>query len=538
MAENAIAEEVCREFQEVSGDRGTLESHWQEVTELILPSYSGLFYSNGQYQTPGEKRTQKQYDSNGAIALSRYAAVVDSLSTPRNQRWHGIVAGRPELMKDRSVRLWTEELTNRLFKYRYAPKANFAGQNQQAYTSKGAFGTGCLFTDELADEPGIRYRAIHLGEIYFFENHQGIIDKAIRRFPMTARQAVQKWGEDKVPSIIKTEYGKNSKRQFWFLHCVKPRAERDSERRDYKGMAFASYYVEQETKTLMSEGGYRTFPYSISRYTQAPGEVYGRSPAMEVLPAIKTLNEEKKTMLKQGQRVVDPVLLAHDDGVVDTFSLKSGAINPGGVNADGRALVHVLPTGNLAAGDKMMEMEVRVINDAFLVTLFQILTETPEMTATEVMERVREKGMLLSPTMGRQQSEYLGPLIERELDVLARQGMLTPMPGALIEAGGEYTVQYDSPLSRAQRAEEAAGLMRTIETALNVVAQSQNPEPLDWFDWDTIMPEIGEIQAVPARWMRSLDQIKIIRQARAKQQQVATAIEAGPAVAGMMKQVA
>jgi hypothetical protein len=38
--------------------------------------------------------------------------------------------------------------------------------------------------------------------------------------------------------------------------------------------------------------------------------------------------------------------------------------------------------------------------------------------------------------------------------------------------------------------------------------------------------------------MRSLDQIKIIRQARAKQQQVATAIEAGPAVAGMMKQVA
>ena len=36
-----------------------------------------------------------------------------------------------------------------------------------------------------------------------------------------------------------------------------------------------------------------------------------------------------------------------------------------------------------------------VINDAFLVTLFQILTETPEMTATEVIERTREKGALL-----------------------------------------------------------------------------------------------------------------------------------------------
>jgi hypothetical protein len=538
VADNAIAEEVCREFQEVSGDRGTWESHWQEVAELALPSYSGMFSTNGQYQTPGEKRTTKQYDSTAAIALSRFAAVMESMLTPRNQKWHRLMPGNTELNRNREVRLWMEETTARLFKHRYAPKANFAGQNHQNYIGLGAFGTGCLFTDELADEPGIRYRAIHLGEIYFFENHQGIIDKAIRRFPMTARQAVQKWGEDKVPPVIKAEYGKNSKRLFWFLHCVKPRAERDTERRDYKGMAFASYYVEQETKTLMSEGGYRTFPYSISRYTQAPGEVYGRSPAMEVLPAIKTLNQEKKDMLKQGQRNVDPVLLAHDDGVVDTFSLRSGHVNPGGVNADGKALIHALPVGNLAAGEKMMEMEVRVINDAFLVTLFQILTETPEMTATEVMERVREKGMLLSPTMGRQQSEYLGPLIERELDVLARQGMLTPMPGALIEAGGEYTVQYDSPLSRAQRAEEAAGLMRTIETALNVVAQSQNPEPLDWFDWDTIMPEIGEIQAVPARWMRSPDQIKIIRQARAKQQQVATAIEAGPAAAGMMKQVA
>src|SRR3990172_11069268 len=103
MAGNQIADEVCREFQEVSGDRGTWESHWQEVSELILPSYSGMFTTNGQYQTPGEKRTSKQYDSNGAIALSRYSAVVDSLSTPRNQRWHGLAAGSPELMKNREV---------------------------------------------------------------------------------------------------------------------------------------------------------------------------------------------------------------------------------------------------------------------------------------------------------------------------------------------------------------------------------------------------------------------------------------------------
>ncbi|MDN8888877.1 portal protein, partial [Staphylococcus aureus] len=79
-------------------------------------------------------------------------------------------------------------------------------------------------------------------------------------------------------------------------------------------------------------------------------EIYGRSPAMNVLPAIQTLNEEKKILIKQGHRVVDPVLLAHDDGVMDGFSLKPGALNYGGVNAQGQKLVHTLDTGNVAVG--------------------------------------------------------------------------------------------------------------------------------------------------------------------------------------------
>ena len=58
----------------------------------------------------------------------------------------------------------------------------------------------------------------------------------------------------------------------------------------------------------------------------------------------------------------------------------------------------------------------------------QILQDNPRMTATEVIERTREKGILLAPTVGRQQSEYLGPLVDREIDVLVEQGLLPPMP--------------------------------------------------------------------------------------------------------------
>jgi len=532
--EQNIADEILSEYEQLSAERSNFENQWKEIAERVIPAQRDMFDSKGTKTEQGRKKSEFLFDSTAAIALNRYTAILDSLLTPRNQTWHRIEASDPYLNKSREVMLWFEEVNRLLFKYRYSPKANFASQNQQNYASLGAYGSGCMFVDKLIDptEKGLRYRNIHLGEIYFVENHQGIVDKAIRHFPMTVRQALQKWG-DKCPDRIK-----NSTRleeTFFFLHCVKPRHDKDPYRVDYKGMDFQSHYICTEGKKLVGEGGYTTFPYAISRYEQHSGEVYGRSPAMSVLPAIKTLNEEKKTLLKQGHRAVDPVLLVHDDGVIDGFDLAPGAVNYGGVSSEGRPMVHTLPTGNVAVGKDMMDDERVVINDAFLITIFQILTETPAMSATEVLERTKEKGILLAPTIGRQQSEYLGPMIEREIDVLVEQRLLPPMPQVLKEAGGEFQIVYDSPLSRAQRAEEAAGLMRTVETALNVVNVTQNPEPLDFFDWDTIIPEVAKIQGVPVRWMKSMDSVMAVRQSRAEQAQQQTMIQAAPGAAAMMK---
>lgn len=532
MAESR-AEEIIREYDEARSSRMTLESHWDEIAQRVLPSYSGLFVGEKD-RTEGQKRTEYMFDSTAAVALDRFAAIADSLLTPRNQLWHRLLPSDSALMKSRPVRLWFEEATRTLFKYRYSPRANFSAQNSQSFVSLGAFGTAALFIDALAGEAGLRYRNIHLGEIYFFENHQGLIDKAVRCFRMSARQAAQRWG-DKLPPKIKEAADKKPNDQFEFIHCVKPRDEKMPGRLDYRGMDYASYYVAKGEKVVLEEGGFNSFPFAIGRYEQAPGEVYGRSPAMKVLPAIKTLNEEKKIVLKQGHRTVDPVLLAHDDGVLDGFDLRPGAVNYGGMSAEGRKLVDTLPVGNVVVGKELMDDERVVINDAFLVTLFQILVETPTMTATEVLERTREKGILLAPTLGRMQSEYLGPLVEREVDVLVRQGLLPPMPPELVEAGSDYRVEYDSPLSRAQKAEESAGLMRTIEMALNVVNVTQNPAPLDHFNWDVILPEIADNQAVPARWLNSNEQVAAIRESRAQQVETKQVTDALPGVAAMVK---
>lgn len=528
-----IVQEVLADFGRVSGARTNWEGHWDEIARRVWPAMAGSFYGNGIGQTPGAKRTEELFDSTPPIALSRFSAVVDSLLTPQNSKYQRLVASLPELMKDRSVRLYFEQATDVLFKYRRAPKAGFIGQNSAVYQQLGAFGTGPMFVDTLRDEPGLRYKAVPLGEIFFAENHQGIIDRAWRRFAMTARQIKQRWPGVALPDQIAKSTNPNQ--LFFIIHCVAPREEVDYSRFDYRGMKYASYFISETGKILLEESGYRTFPFAVSRYTVGPGEVYGRSPAMLALPAIKTLNEEKKTLLKQGHRALDPVLLLHDDGVLDGFSMKPGALNFGGVSADGKPLVHTLPTGDIVVGKELMDDERVAINDAFLVSLFQILVETPEMTATEVMERAKEKGILLTPTVGRQYTEYMAPMTDRELDLLAAQNLLPPMPPILKEAQGEYTVEFDSPLTRAQRAEEAAGLMRSVEATLNIVNVTQDPTPLDHYNWDTIIPELNEINGVPLRWMNGPVKVAAIRDSRAEQQQAQQAVQAMPGVAALTK---
>jgi len=535
--EQQIVIESLEEFSQMQLWRNTFAAQWEEVAELVLPTSRNTFFY-GNFNWPGQKKTDRQVDASAMMALSRFGAICDSLLTPRNQIWHALTTDNPDLKKDRDTRIWYQEVTRRLFKLRYQPIANFSAQNQNNYQSLGAFGTGGMFVDQAVDAAGrpmraLRYKAIPLGELFLHENHQGLIDGFIRWFRLTPRQAYQKWGE-RVPANIKAAMEKHSETPFNFLHRVCPNSDYDPNRVGAPGMLYTSYYISIEGMSLLQEGGYRTFPLAASRYDQTPGETYGRGPAMMVLPAIKTLNAEKRTFLKQGHRAADPVLLTADDGLVGV-SLRPGAINKGGVSPDGKPLIQVLPSGQIQINKEMMDEEKNLIYDAFMVSLFQILQETPQMTATEVIERTNEKGILLAPTMGRQQNEYLGPMIERELDLMAQLDLLPPMPPALRAARGEYHVEYTSPLARAARAQEAAGFMRSVETSLTVVNATQDPSHLDVYDFDTALPEIARIQGTPETWLADDKAIAAKRQARAAAQQRQEQIQAAPAQAAMMK---
>lgn len=547
MARPLASDEIVR-YNEAKTARNPNENDWRMASAYCLPRhYSSWTHDNvANYGNQGAAQTRRiAYDSTGALALPKYAAILERLATPYPQRWHGLQATNKALMRSNRVRDYFDTLGQLLFDKRYVARAMFRQSIAEVYTSLGCYGTGPIYLGQrspnaLSRTPSLLYKACPLRDVFVLLNDEGEVDTVFRRFFLNVRQFKQKFPNEPLPMCMASSVANGAKPKEndykEFVHVVHPRTDHDPEALDARRHPIVSSYICVPDQAYVGEEqGFRSMPYLTPRTFTEPGDPYGYAPSLQALAAMGTASSIKKTHLRQGQKAVDPVLLAHDDGVMNPVDLRPGAINYGGVNKQGQKLIMALDAGNFQVSEKMMEDERRDINDSFFVNLFQILIETPEMTATEVVERTAEKSALLAPTMGRLQSELLGPMIERELDVLEEMGLLPEMPPELKEAQGDYQIIYTSPMAKGMYAEEVSGFMRAVEMAMNVANATQNPKYLDHFNFDTAIPEISDYMAVPARWMNDDEAKKQLADQRDKQMQEQQVMQNAAPIAGALK---
>lgn len=551
------AEDLIQRYELAKTLRTPHEADWKTVSAHVMPKHYALWNTDGPPQHYGKnaQATRRMaYDSTAALALPKFVALMERMCTPHDTMWHNVVADDRSLMRKHRVRQFYEELNHLLYTQRYKYRANFRRTALETYAQMGAYGTGPMFVglrtpNALSREQSFLYKSMPLRDIFMFMNDEGEIDTVIRRFYLNPRQFQQKFPGEALPHCMQASVQPNGiapdDALFEFIHVVYPRTDIDPQALDARRHAMVSVYVCVKDKTLIGEeGGYRSMPYLTPRTETESGEVYGTSPAIRVIPAMGMASAMKKTTLKQGQKAADPVILTHDDGVMNgPIDLRPGAVHAGGLDRQGRKLIQTLETGNLNVPRELIEEERRDINDSFFVNLFQILTQTPEMTAAEVYERVAERMTLVAPIMGATHSEFLGPDIEREIDLLIEMGKLADgpnapglqMPPELIEAQGEYQIIYTSPMAKAMYAEEIMGFQRTVAMATELVNSTGDKSHLDHFKFDVAIPEIADYQAVPSRWMKSDEEKRADRGQREENEESTQLMENAAGMAGAAK---
>lgn len=524
--------ELIAKQEGLSRDRATWDNYWSEIAPLVFPRQD-IF--NNKTAVKGEKRENKKYDDTAVLALTRGAAAIEGVLIPRGQRWHGIDVPA-EVEDDYEAQIWADGVRDFLFKRRYAPTANFSSQAHEFILSLLSFGTAVMLVEDIVGH-GIRYKTNHISEHYFMENDKGIIDTDFRKYKLTATQAKQRFG-DAAPQVVEKALEKEPNKELQFLHVVMP----DKDDQAPEGMKFISYHVSIDGGEILSVGGYKTFPYIISRWTTAPNEIYGRSPTMDVLSEIKMLNAIRKTDIQARHMAVSPPILAADQRTIRRLSLKSNAINYGTIDMNGRPLVQPYQAGtNIAVSDDTIEKSRAVINSAFFLDLFQILVESPQQTATEVLQRAQEKGTLLSPSAGRQKNEWLDPLIDRELSIYEAYGIfeddgLLPMPESIKDLGGSINVKYTNPITHMQQSDEAIATEKTVQ-ALIPVAQI-DPTALDVIDWSEYAEIMRAANGAPQRLFKAPETLAAEQEAKAQQEGMAQMAQMAPQMAGAVKDIA
>ena len=504
-------EYIKKRLDRLGQERGTWEVNWQEILDYVMPRKADIVT----LRTRGEKRTEVLFDSTAITANNLLAASLQGTLTSPSLPWFSIKLRDEELNENRDVQLWLEDTARRM--YDTFNETNFNTEVHEMYLDLCSIGTAALFVEEGTkgfDTDGIHFNCLHIAEYYVQENINGKVDTLYRKYKLTARQAVQEFGYDNLGEKIQTASKERPDHKFNFIHAVEPTE-------DYKRalgkagtkLPFHSCHVCEEDKMVVRTGGYNEFPYLVPRWSKATGEIFGRSPSFNALPDIKTLNKAVEIGLKAWAKAIDPPLLVQDDGVIGRVRMTPAGITV--IRNDGA--VKPLQIGTNWQITDLKENQLRTaIRQAYYSDQLQ-LQEGPQMTATEVQVRYELMQRLLGPTLGRFQSEFLNPLIERVFGIMYRAGALMKEPDLI--QGTKIDVEYLGPLARSQRMEESVAIERLYSLAMNIA--QIDPAIMDNIDHDEAVRLRGNLLGVPKTVLRGKDDVDSLRAMRAEQAQMA-----------------
>lgn len=527
------ADSLIKRQEALAAERRPKEREWDEIADLVRPmeqefSSASSGIAGGQ---PKSGDASKRFDGTAGYAADNFAAGLWGMVTNSANEWFRVQSAHKEINDDRAASLWLDE-ANRLMTAAFASRGlRFYSQAHPLYSAMVCFGAGVFFTEEHRDKKSMFFSCRPLAECYISEGEDETVDELHRRYDATAKQIVQRFGSA-TPAKIATAAEKNPEQRFTLLHTVLPRDQVDIRRKDSAGMPFASYFIDIDSRTVIGEKGYREFPYQVPRW--GPG-LYGYSPAKLSMPDIRMVNAMSKTTIIGAQKRVDPPILAPDEEAVHGIKTRPGGIIYGGIDEQGRPRYMPLQTGaDIGLGLELEEQRRSQIREAFYASLL-MMVQRPNMTATQFLGEQEEKLRLMAPYLGKVQSEFHDPLIDRVFAVMLRAGAF-PEPPPILKRYPDLKVEYVSPLARAQKVSEANAITRVLEAVAPIA--SFKPEVWDNFDGDEIVRALSAAYSAPTRIMVDPREVTKTRDDRTKQQnQMAMLSAAGPA-AGAVKTMA
>ncbi len=509
-------DEILSMMSRFETDRSNYESQWQQCADYGMPNQNQITRKDSQGSTRPDLFDTTAEDSNIQLAAGLYSYLFPTDST----KAFVLQVDDEQLNDVDEVAQWCEK-TTKIIHY-HLIQSNFRQAFFEFLKSLGCYGPACLYEEKGMNTP-ITFMCHHISGVYYDLNFDGIADTVFYKREITARQAIQRFKNNKDnlgEGLLKAaENPQTWNKKFEFIHAVMPREDYDADKPDDPlNKPVASIWINRTEKTKVSESGFDEMPYQISNFDRDPNEVYGRSPMMKCLPDIKMANHLQQALIKGSEKQVDPPVILPDDGTIWPL-----ATQPGGViykRAGGENPQWFEFKGDLNMLEKAIERTQHKIQKGFFLDMFDPLVDRQNMTATEVMARVEQKIRFLTPIIGRLQSDLFNPMVHRVLGILSRQidsktgaSLIPPIPEIL--SGKRYHVMYLGRLALSMKTLETEGLSKTF-AQWSPLAETGFTEFMDNIEVDTAFRDSARNNGTPATWLKDVKKRDEERQARAQ----------------------
>lgn len=499
--------QLRRKMQKLKADRGTWESFWQDLADHIHTRRASVISK----RTDGARREFILLDNIGVHCNELLAGALHSLLSNSNSEFFGMTTGDFNLDNQDDVRRWLQQTVRKM--HGVLANSNFQTEVHEYYLDLPSMGTANMLMEE--DEQNVvRFATKFIAEYFIDENRFGEVDENYREWDAKPADLVSQFGMDNLPEKVQKAYKENPDNTFKCWHAVFPKHLIDPNAKT-RGPYIQQYFLPDEEWEIGESTSFKTFPYLTSRWGKASGEKWGRGPGMNALPELKVLNRMNQTMLIGAQKMVDPPLQMEDDGVVLPLITRPGGIN---FRRPGTAEIRpIFANTNVEFGYQALAERRQRVRDAYFVDKLQLQQDGPQMTATEILQRTEDSMRLLGPMLGRLQTEFLKPLIDRLYDIMDRRGMIDPPPMAL--SGRNLIVRFSSVIARSQRAAEGRAILNTFQNAAPFM--QIDPTVVDNFDGDSAVRLIASIFGAPTEILRDIQDRDTLRQQRQEAAQAA-----------------
>ncbi len=432
--------------------RDKWKSLFDECYELTMPGRET--FDAG---TPGESRTDRIFDETAVTGVQEFASRLQAGLVPTYAQWIDLAAGSDIPAEEHEeINEALKTITKKVFDT--LQNSNFNQEVHESFMDLSV-STGVLLAREgNADQP-IIWSAIPLPRVALNIGPTGTIDVVYRTHKLRLWEIEELWPKAKVSAEVKRKTESDPNMKFTVI---------EEERRDRKKTEPTYDYriaIKDEEDLILSTtySGFGSSPWIPFRWSKASGEVYGRGPVLNSLPAIKVLNLTIQLILENADMSIQGMWQADDDSVVnvDTIQLLPGTIVPR--SSGSRGLEPLENPGRLDVAQLILdEMRSNVRKALYNETLGP--PEGTPMSATEVSERMAELARQIGSAFGRLQFELVTPVIQRVLYILKKRGEIQ-IPSV---NGREVKIVPNSPLSRAQIEQDLTDMERFAMTMTNL----------------------------------------------------------------------